>query len=238
MCLLHIIWAMWHGGLAVESDQFSTGRICMALKEQLYEKVISGDAEGVQELATQALQQGFQAGVLLNEVLIPAMADVGQRFECQEFFVPEMLVAARAMKRGVEVLRPQLVAAGIKPIGTVVVGTVSGDLHDIGKNLVIMMLEGTGFRVVDLGVDVSPDRFVASVHEHAPQLLCMSALLTTTMMAMKATLEALEEAGVRDQVKVMIGGAPVTQRFADEIGADVYAADASSAARKARQVVA
>jgi 5-methyltetrahydrofolate--homocysteine methyltransferase len=142
------------------------------------------------------------------------------------------------MKSGVEMLRPHLVAAGVKPIGTVVVGTVSGDLHDIGKNLVIMMLEGTGFRVVDLGVDVAGDKFVAAVREHKPQLLGMSALLTTTMLGMKSTLEALTKAGVRDQVKVMVGGAPVTQRFAEEIGADIYAADASSAARKAKELVA
>jgi 5-methyltetrahydrofolate--homocysteine methyltransferase len=210
----------------------------MAVKAELYDKVINGDAGGVVELTTQALQQGIQAGELLNDVLIPAMADVGQRFERQEFFVPEMLVAARAMKSGVEVLRPHLVAAGVKPIGTVVVGTVSGDLHDIGKNLVIMMLEGTGFRVVDLGVDVAGDKFVAAVREHKPQLLGMSALLTTTMLGMKSTLEALTKAGVRDQVKVMVGGAPVTQRFAEEIGADIYAADASSAARKAKELVA
>ena len=210
----------------------------MTLQENLYEKVVNGDAEGVKELTAQAVQQGIKAEVLLNDVLIPAMTDVGQRFERQEFFVPEMLVAARAMKYGVEVLRPHLVAAGVKPIGTVLVGTVSGDLHDIGKNLVIMMLEGTGFRVVDLGVDVPPDKFVAAVREHEPQLVGMSALLTTTMMGMKATIEALKKAGVRDQVKIMIGGAPVTQRFADEIGADVYAADASSAARKAKEAVA
>jgi len=210
----------------------------MTLREDLYERVVNGDAEGVKELTTQAVQEGFRAEALLNDVLIPAMADVGQRFERQEFFVPEMLVAARAMKYGVEVLRPHLVAAGVKPIGTVLMGTVSGDLHDIGKNLVIMMLEGTGFRVVDLGVDVSADKFVAAVREHAPQIVAMSALLTTTMMAMKATVEALRKAGVRDQVKVMIGGAPVTQRFADEIGADFYAADASSAARKAKEAVA
>jgi len=210
----------------------------MTIKEDLYEKVVNGDAEGVKELTTEAVQEGIKAEALLNEVLIPAMADVGQRFERQEFFVPEMLVAARAMKYGVEVLRPHLVAAGVKPVGTVLVGTVSGDLHDIGKNLVMMMLEGTGFRVVDLGVDVSPDKFVAAVREHSPQLVGMSALLTTTMMAMKATIEALKKAGVRDQVKIMIGGAPVTQRFADEIGADVYAADASSAARKAKEAVA
>jgi 5-methyltetrahydrofolate--homocysteine methyltransferase len=210
----------------------------MALKEELYENVVNGDAEGVKELTMRALQEGFRVEELLNGVLIPAMADVGQRFERQEFFVPEMLVAARAMKYGVDVLRPHLVAAGVKPVGTVLLGTVSGDLHDIGKNLVVMMLEGTGFRVVDLGVDVSPVKFVAAVREHSPQLVGMSALLTTTMMAMKATVEALEQAGVRDQVKVMIGGAPVTQRFADEIGADIYAADASSAARKAKEAVA
>jgi 5-methyltetrahydrofolate--homocysteine methyltransferase len=210
----------------------------MALKEELYENVVNGDAEGVKELTMRALQEGFRVEELLNGVLIPAMADVGQRFERQEFFVPEMLVAARAMKYGVDVLRPHLVAAGVKPVGTVLLGTVSGDLHDIGKNLVVMMLEGTGFRVMDLGVDVSAVKFVAAVREHSPQLVGMSALLTTTMMAMKATVEALEQAGVRDQVKVMIGGAPVTQRFADEIGADIYAADASSAARKAKEAVA
>jgi 5-methyltetrahydrofolate--homocysteine methyltransferase len=209
----------------------------MTIKTEMYDKVINGDAGGVVELTTQALQEGFLASELLNDVLIPAMTDVGQRFERQEFFVPEMLVAARAMKSGVEVLRPHLVAAGVKPIGTVVMGTVSGDLHDIGKNLVIMMLEGTGFRVVDLGVDVSPDKFVAGVREHAPQLVAMSALLPTTMMGMRATLDALKKAGVRDQVKVMIGGAPVTQRFAEEIGADIYAADASSAARKAKEAM-
>jgi 5-methyltetrahydrofolate--homocysteine methyltransferase len=209
----------------------------MALTEDLYDKVIKGNAEGVRELTQQAMEEGFRAEDLLNGVLIPAMADVGHRFERQEFFVPEMLVAARAMKNGVEVLRPHLVAAGVKPIGTVLMGTVSGDLHDIGKNLVIMMLEGTGFRVVDLGADVSPDRFVAAVREHSPQLVGMSALLTTTMMAMKATVEALNRAGVRDRVKVMIGGAPVTERFAREIGADIYAADASSAARRAKEAV-
>jgi len=209
----------------------------MVLKEELYGRVVNGDAEGVKELAQQAMQEGFGAEELLNGVLIPAMTDVGQRFERQEFFVPEMLVAARAMKYGVEVLRPHLVAAGVKPVGTVLIGTVSGDLHDIGKNLVIMMLEGTGFRVVDLGVDVSPDQFVAAVREHSPQLVGMSALLTTTMMAMRATVEAMKHAGVRDRVKIMIGGAPVTQRFADEIGADIYAADASSSARKAREAV-
>ena len=210
----------------------------MSLKEELYESVVNGEGEAVKTLTAQAVAEGFTAGELLNDVLIPAMTDVGQRFERQEFFVPEMLVAARAMKYGVEVLRPHLVAAGVKPIGTVVMGTVQGDLHDIGKNLVIMMLEGTGFRVIDLGVDVPESKFVAAIREHQPDFVAMSALLTTTMMAMKAAVEALKKAGVRDQVKVMIGGAPVTQKFADELGVEIYAADASSAARKAKEAVA
>lgn len=210
----------------------------MTLKEELYESVVNGDGEVVKTLTTQAIADGLTAGEILNDVLIPAMTDVGQRFERQDFFVPEMLVAARAMKYGVEVLRPHLVAAGVKPVGTVVMGTVQGDLHDIGKNLVIMMLEGTGFRVVDLGVDVPADRFVVAINEHKPELVAMSALLTTTMVAMKASVEALVSAGVRDRVKVMVGGAPVTQKFADEIGADIYGADASSAARLAREALA
>ncbi|HNR96229.1 MAG: Methionine synthase [Chloroflexi bacterium ADurb.Bin180] len=210
----------------------------MTLQEELYESVVNGDGEAVKELTARGVAEGLSASELLNTVLIPAMTDVGQRFERQEFFVPEMLVAARAMKFGVEVLRPHLVAAGVKPIGTVVMGTVQGDLHDIGKNLVIMMLEGTGFRVVDLGVDVPADKFVAAIKEHQPDLVAMSALLTTTMMAMKAAVEALQKAGVRDQVKVMVGGAPLTQKFADDIGADIYAVDASSAARKAKEAVA
>ena len=210
----------------------------MTLQEELYESVVNGDGEAVKELTARGVAEGLSASELLNTVLIPEMTDVGQRFERQEFFVPEMLVAARAMKFGVEVLRPHLVAAGVKPIGTVVMGTVQGDLHDIGKNLVIMMLEGTGFRVVDLGVDVPADKFVAAIKEHQPDLVAMSALLTTTMMAMKAAVEALQKAGVRDQVEVMVGGAPLTQKFADDIRADIYAVDASSAARKAKEAVA
>ena len=206
--------------------------------QEIYAAILDGENQTVQQHVQAALAAGVAPADILNQGMIAAMAEVGRRFECGDYFVPEMLVAARAMKSGVEVLRPHLVAAGVKPIGTVLVGTVSGDLHDIGKNLVIMMLEGTGFRVVDLGVDVPPDKFVAAVREHEPQLVGMSALLTTTMMGMKATIEALKKAGVRDQVKVMIGGAPVTQRFADEIGADIYAADASSSARKAKEAVA
>jgi len=209
----------------------------MVLKEEIYNNVIDGNAEAVTALISQAITEGFSADELLNQALIPAMTEVGGRFERHEFYVPEMLIAARAMKHGVEVLRPLLLEAGIKPVGTVVMGTVAGDLHDIGKNLVVMMLEGTGFQVVDLGVDVSADAFVQAVREHSPQILGMSALLTTTMLAMRATIEALKEAELRDQVLVMAGGAPLTQSFADEIGADLYAPDASSAARKAKEAV-
>jgi len=209
----------------------------MALREEIYNNVINGNAEAVQALTSQAIAKAFSADELLKQALIPAMAEVGQRFERHEFYVPEMLIAARAMKHGVEILRPLLVEAGTKPVGTVVMGTVAGDLHDIGKNLVTMMLEGTGFQVVDLGVDVSADAFVQAVREHSPQIIGMSALLTTTMLAMRTTIEALKEAGLRDQVVVMVGGAPLTESFADEIGADLYAPDASAAARKAKQAV-
>ena len=212
-------------------------RPAMALTQEIYNNVIDGNAEAVTALTSQAIAEGIHADELLNQALIPAMTEVGGRFERHEFYVPEMLIAARAMKRGVEVLRPLLVEAGTKPVGTVVMGTVAGDLHDIGKNLVVMMLEGTGFQVVDLGVDVSADAFVQAVREHSPQILGMSALLTTTMLAMRATIEALNESELRDQVLVMVGGAPLTQNFADEIGADLYAPDASSAARKAKEAV-
>ncbi|MBM4429094.1 MAG: cobalamin-binding protein [Chloroflexi bacterium] len=209
----------------------------MTLEQELHGAVIAGDADEVKRLTAQALQDGLNADYVLNGVLIPAMSEVGRLFEQHEFFVPEMLVSARAMKYGVEILRPHLVDAGLKPIGTVVIGTVAGDLHDIGKNLVIMMLEGTGFRVVDLGVDVATDRFVQAVQEQRPQVLGMSALLTTTMLTMAKVIEALQKAGLRDQVMVMVGGAPLTERFAREIGADLYAADASAAAREAKAAV-
>jgi 5-methyltetrahydrofolate--homocysteine methyltransferase len=209
----------------------------MDLKQELYNKVIEGNRDEVIALTSQGLEQGIAPDELLNGTLVTAMGEVGDRFERREFFVPEMLVAARAMKAGVEVLKPHLAQADIKPAGTVVMGTVSGDLHDIGKNLVIMMLEGASFRVIDLGVDVGPEQFVQAVQEHSPQLVGMSALLTTTMLQMKATVEALEKAGVRKNVTVMVGGAPVTQRFADDIAADIYGPDASSAARMAKAAV-
>lgn len=210
----------------------------MNLKEELYNKVLEGDAEGVEALTVQGLEHGLAPGELLNDVLIAAMGEVGERFERREFFVPEMLVAARAMKAGVKLLGPSLTAKDIKSLGTVVIGTVAGDLHDIGKNLVVMMLEGTGFEVIDLGVDVTTAKFLQAIREHSPQIIGMSALLTTTMLSMKSTLAAIEEAGLRDKVVVMVGGAPVTQRFADSIGADVYGQDANAAVRKAKKALA
>ncbi len=209
----------------------------MDWKRQIYDKVIAGDADGVHTLTSQALEAGQAPEELLNGALIAAMAEVGDRFERREFFVPEMLIAARAMKAGVAVLKPLLGQEAVGAAGKVVIGTVAGDLHDIGKNLVIMMLEGAGFQVIDLGVDVSPQAFVQAVREHSPHLVGMSALLTTTMMSMKSTMEAFAEAGLRSEVKVMIGGAPVTQRFADEVGADIYAKDANAAVRKAKGVL-
>jgi 5-methyltetrahydrofolate--homocysteine methyltransferase len=169
--------------------------------------------------------------------MIPAMDEVGRRFEANEYFVPELLIAARAMKGAMELLRPLLVESGAKPAGRVVIGTVRGDLHDIGKNLVAAMLEGGGFEVIDLGVDVPPEKFIAAAQEHQAQIIALSALLTTTMPGMKATLEAIAQAGMRDRIKVMIGGAPVTQRFADEIGADGFSDNASGAVRVARELV-
>ena len=209
----------------------------MSTLDDLRQNVIDGNAAGVPGLVKQALNESRPPEQILNEGLISGMAEVGRLFEEGEFFVPEMLIAARAMKAGLELLRPHLAAANVKAVGKVIIGTVQGDLHDIGKNLVGMMLEGAGFEVVDLGTDVSPDKFVAAVKEHQPDLVGCSALLTTTMPKMKTTIEALTEAGLRGSVKVMIGGAPVTEKYAAEIGADLYAPDASSAANRAKQAV-
>lgn len=209
----------------------------MELKEQIFEGVIKGDADTVRELTAQAIEEGVPPGELLHEALIGAMEEVGARFERREYFVPQMLVAARAMKTGMGVLQPALVGDEAEPAGTVVMGTVEGDLHDIGKNLVALMLEGAGFRVIDLGVDVAPERFLEAIREEGAQAVGMSALLTTTMFNMKASIEHLVEAGLRDEVIVMVGGAPVTQRYADDVGADLYAADASVAVRRLRQAL-
>ncbi|HAL61672.1 MAG TPA: cobalamin-binding protein [Chloroflexi bacterium] len=205
--------------------------------DTIYQSIVKGDAARVTEGVQQALEAGHNPGDILNEAMIAAMAEVGRRFEAQEYFVPEMLIAARAMKAGMAILKPHLLEANIEPVGKVVLGTVKGDLHDIGKNLVGMMLEGVGFEVIDLGVDVSPEQFVEAIREHYPRFMGMSALLTTTMPRMRATIEALSESGLRDQVAVMVGGAPVIQKFADEIGADLYAPDASAAANRARALL-
>ena len=206
--------------------------------EAIYEAVMEGDADGTATKVEAALAAGVPASDILNKGCIAAMGEVGRLFEEGEMFVPEMLIAARAMQAGMNLLKPHLAEGEITSAGKILVGTVAGDLHDIGKNLVGMMMEGAGFEVVDLGTDVKPEAFVAGVQEHAPDLIGMSALLTTTMPAMTATVEALTEAGLRDQVKVLIGGAPVTQNFADGIGADGYAPDASSATRKAKELMA
>jgi len=205
--------------------------------QEIYEKTIAGDAPAVEELVKRALAEGVLASQIISQYLIPAMTEVGDRFERQEFYVPEMLIAARAMQRGLTLLKPLLLEGEFQPVGKVVAGTVKGDLHNIGKNLVCMMLEGAGFVITDLGVDVGPEKFVAAVREHEPSILAMSALLTTTMPAMQGTIEALIDAGLRGQVKVMVGGAPVTEAYADQIGADGYAPDAGAAVRKAKQLL-
>ncbi len=208
----------------------------MSLLDSIREDVIEGRMAPAKADVEKALAEGTTAGPILNEALIPAMAEVGRRFEREEYYVPEMLLSARAMKNAMTVLRPLLATAGAQPVGTIAVGTVKGDLHDIGKNLVGMMLEGAGFQVVDLGTDVAPEKFVQAVKDGA-QFIGLSALLTTTMPMMKTTIQELTAAGVRDQVKVLIGGAPITQEYAEEIGADIFAPDASAAARKATEAI-
>jgi 5-methyltetrahydrofolate--homocysteine methyltransferase len=197
---------------------------------EVYEAVLSGDRDRVAAVVAAATKAGVAATEILNTGLLPAMAEVGRRFEAGEYFVPEMLVSARAMQTGLSLLRPALVKAGVKPLGKVILGTVQGDLHDIGKNLVAMMLEGAGFEVRDMGVDVPAERFVNAVRDGV-DVLALSALLTTTMPQMKVVIDTLKASGLRSRLRVIVGGAPVTQRYADCIGADGYAPDASSAAR-------
>jgi 5-methyltetrahydrofolate--homocysteine methyltransferase len=203
----------------------------------IYQGIIDGNLEEVKNKVQEAIQAKLPAGMILKESLMPAMAEVGRLFEEGEFFVPEMLVAARAMQGGLEILKPLLVAAEVKPAGKVVIGTVKGDLHDIGKNLVGIMLEGAGFEIHDLGTDVLPEKFVEAVKTFQPEIVCMSALLTTTMTNMPVTVEAIKAAGLRDKVKILIGGAPVTDAYAKQIGADGYAQDASAAARLAQTFI-
>ncbi|MCC6485028.1 MAG: corrinoid protein [Armatimonadetes bacterium] len=205
--------------------------------QPLYDSVLIGDAKTTRSIVEQALAEGVGPQQLLDDYMIPAMDEVGRRFEANEYFVPELLISARAMKGALEILRPLLADSGSQTIGRVIVGTVRGDLHDIGKNLVAAMLEGGGFEVVDLGVDVPPEKFIESIGETNADIIAMSALLTTTMPGMKTTIEALESAGIRNNVKVIIGGAPVTQRYADEIGADGFSDNASAAVRLCRDLV-
>lgn len=205
--------------------------------EPIYKGILAGDMNSVKGNVQAALDAGIDAGKILHEALIPAMDEVGQLFEAGEYYVPEMLVAARAMQAGLGLLKPLLVDSDVKPTGRVAIGTVKGDLHDIGKNLVAMMMEGAGFEILDLGTDVSPAKFVEAINESKIDLIAMSALLTTTMPNMKTTIEAVEEAGLRDQVKIMVGGAPVTRKYAEDIGADGYAPDASKASSLAKSLV-
>jgi 5-methyltetrahydrofolate--homocysteine methyltransferase len=209
----------------------------MMIIDVIYKTIVEGDLKRATDAVNAALKEGIAAAEILNKGLIAAMTEVGRLFEAGEYFVPEMLIAARAMKGGVEILKPKLKEADIQPLGKVVIGTVKGDLHDIGKNLVAMMLEGAGFEIIDLGTDVPPEKFVEAVKTYGAQFVGMSALLTTTMPAMRTAIEALKAAGVRDKISVMIGGAPVTQHYAQEIGADIYAPDEPSAARKAKEAI-
>jgi 5-methyltetrahydrofolate--homocysteine methyltransferase len=204
----------------------------------IYDGVVEGDNATVQQNVQEALSNGTSASDILNEALIPAMAEVGRLFEEGEYFVPEMLISARAMKGAMATLKPHLQQDDVKFAGNVVIGTVKGDLHDIGKNLVSLMLEGAGFQVHDLGSDVTPEKYIEAIRDTGANIVAMSALLTTTMVNMKSTIAAFEEAGLRDQVKIIIGGAPVTDSFAKQIGADGYAPDASRAVAVARSLVA
>jgi 5-methyltetrahydrofolate--homocysteine methyltransferase len=205
--------------------------------ESVYEAVLTGNAKAAAADTKSALDAGTSAADILHNACIPAMTEVGRLFEAGEKFVPEMLIAARAMQSALEILRPELVEAEVEAVGKVVIGTVAGDLHDIGKNLVAMMLEGAGFEIIDLGTDAKPDQFVAAVQEHEPDLVGMSALLTTTMTSISKTIDALTEAGLRDKVKIMIGGAPITQALADQVGADGYAESAGGASRLAKALL-
>lgn len=205
--------------------------------QQLYTAIVEGDAKQAKALTESALAAGVPPKKLLDDFMIPAMDEVGHRFEVNEYFVPELLISARAMKWALEVLKPRLVESGAQPMGRVAIGTVKGDLHDIGKNLVAAMLEGGGFEIVDLGVDVGPEQILAAHQEKSLDIVALSALLTTTMPSMKMIVDKLNEAGVRDQVKVIVGGAPVTADYANEIGADGYSENASTAVTLARSLV-
>jgi methylmalonyl-CoA mutase cobalamin-binding domain/chain len=212
----------------VERDEFI---------QRIYDATIVGNKPEVMELTSRAIEEGLPPETLLFEALIPALEEVGARFERGDFFVPEMLISGRATSGALDLLRPFLADSGAENVGTFVMGTVKGDVHDIGKNLVDIMLEGAGFVVIDLGVQVAPEAFVAAIHEHQPDIVGFSAFLTTTMPMFKVNIEAIEHAGLRDQVMIMVGGAPVTQQYANAVGADGYAADAAAATRRAKELL-
>ncbi len=209
----------------------------MATLENLSTNLINGKAEETKNFTQKALDEGISPKEVLNNGLLIGMSEVGRRFKNNEFYVPEVLIAARAMKGAMAILKPMLAETGVEPIGKISIGTIKGDLHDIGKNLVGMMLEGGGFEVIDLGVDVSPEKFVDSIKNNGAQVIGMSALLTTTMINMKDAIKALDDANLRDKVKVMIGGAPVTNSYANEIGADGYAPDAATAVEVVKSLI-
>jgi 5-methyltetrahydrofolate--homocysteine methyltransferase len=210
----------------------------MAVLDELKEATITGNRDKTVEAVDQALSGGMSPGDIIQNGLIEAMTVVGEKFKNNEIYVPEMLIAARAMKAGLEKLKPMMVGDEVKALATVVLGTVKGDLHDIGKNLVGIMMEGAGMKVVDLGVDIAPDKFAEAVKNEKPEFIGLSALLTTTMPAMKETIAALEKEGIRGDVKVLVGGAPVTQKFADEIGADGYAENAAEVVDRVKEMLA
>lgn len=205
--------------------------------DELYEHTLDGEVEPVIELTREGLELGMAPLTLLYDALIPSLEEVGRLFEIGDYFVPEMLVSARAMQGAMDILKPLIAETGAKPIGTFVMGTVKGDIHDIGKNLCNVMLEGAGFELIDLGVNVPPDVFIEAIREHQPDAVGMSAFLTTTMPMFKVNIDAIAEAGLRDQVKVLVGGAPVTQEYADTVGADGYAPDASSTVRLTKKLL-
>lgn len=205
--------------------------------QAIYDHIIDGKLDLIEADVLDALDAGIPPEAILNEGMVTAMDEVGALFEAGEYFVPEMLIAAHTMQTGLAILKPLLIEGGVEPSGSIVIGTVQGDLHDIGKNLVAMMLEGGGFEVFDLGTDVSPDAFLEAIREHSPNLVGLSALLTTTMQKMRETISVIEAAGFRDRVKIMVGGAPVTEAFAKDIGAEGYAPDASKAVSLAKDLV-
>ncbi|MBK6871512.1 MAG: corrinoid protein [Kineosporiaceae bacterium] len=207
------------------------------LLKALYDETLVGNKPRVIELTQQGLEIGMTPESLLFDALIPSLEEVGARFERGDFFVPEMLIAGKAMSAALDLLRPLLANTGAETVGTYVMGTVKGDVHDIGKNLVNIMLEGAGFHVIDLGVQVPPEKFIAAIQEYKPDIVGMSAFLTTTMPMFKANINALEKAGLRDSVIVMVGGAPVTQEYADAVGADGYAPDAATTVRRAKDLI-